>query len=289
MELTAICCPNCGANTTNHQNCEYCGSLFVRYRDLGIKFDKQKYEDQIVGLEAALRDNLSAQHSTNGINHITTFISCDNPGFAVQVMNPKAMRDMVYFTLQGSLDTYVLHTRPRISVDSNENSLMVCFRFIEMPKSWTKFDSVANNENETMAKMHSRFKTMDEYQLFKYVEEPLYTAGNIKNCKYHSYYIDFGNDYKGAAAIISQYVMRVLGIYNLKRLQVNYDLVSETDEEYQLKVKKQETSSNNMRMLAILFFGACAVGGYFIGGFWGTIEMIGGIAMVLWAIIGGRK
>ena len=73
MELTAICCPNCGANTINHQNCEYCGSLFVRYRDLGIKFDKQKYEDQIVGLEAALRDNLSAQHSTNGINHIIVF------------------------------------------------------------------------------------------------------------------------------------------------------------------------------------------------------------------------
>lgn len=30
MEAQTITCPNCGANTTNHQNCEYCGSLLVQ-------------------------------------------------------------------------------------------------------------------------------------------------------------------------------------------------------------------------------------------------------------------
>lgn len=29
-EIKTIVCPNCGANTTNHQNCEYCGSMLVR-------------------------------------------------------------------------------------------------------------------------------------------------------------------------------------------------------------------------------------------------------------------
>lgn len=33
MEAGTITCPNCGANTTNHQNCEYCGSLLVQVAD----------------------------------------------------------------------------------------------------------------------------------------------------------------------------------------------------------------------------------------------------------------
>lgn len=51
MELKTYVCPNCGANTTNAQNCEYCGSLLVRFVDKGISlfqpideiYDKSKY------------------------------------------------------------------------------------------------------------------------------------------------------------------------------------------------------------------------------------------------------
>ena len=36
MEANVIKCPNCGASSTNHTNCEYCGSLLVRFVDKGI-------------------------------------------------------------------------------------------------------------------------------------------------------------------------------------------------------------------------------------------------------------
>lgn len=51
MELKTYVCPNCGANATNAQNCEYCGSLLVRFVDKGVSlsqpldeiYDKTKY------------------------------------------------------------------------------------------------------------------------------------------------------------------------------------------------------------------------------------------------------
>ncbi len=34
-QVQTIVCPNCGANATNHHNCEYCGSLLVRFASTG--------------------------------------------------------------------------------------------------------------------------------------------------------------------------------------------------------------------------------------------------------------
>lgn len=45
MEAQTITCPNCGANTTNHQNCEYCGSFLVRQVSRGV--DVSNYIERI--------------------------------------------------------------------------------------------------------------------------------------------------------------------------------------------------------------------------------------------------
>ena len=41
--IKQLTCPNCGANITNTQNCEYCGSLLVRFVDKGIDLAKTSY------------------------------------------------------------------------------------------------------------------------------------------------------------------------------------------------------------------------------------------------------
>ena len=64
MELKVLKCPNCGANTTNAQNCEYCGSLLVRFVDKGIDLSKTSYTNDSVtfpGLAAELKRNLKLQ------------------------------------------------------------------------------------------------------------------------------------------------------------------------------------------------------------------------------------
>lgn len=284
MEAGTITCPNCGASTSNHQNCEYCGSLFVRYHDLGLQYDNHKYEEQIIGLKEALKDNLSAQ-KRNVQNHIDTFIRCEDPRFTIEVMNPKAMHDMIYYTLECNSGTVELHTQPSMQFQTSEPSLLVCFRFVELPTSWTRFDSAAKDENDTQKAIHNRFKNMEEYPLFKHVEEDLYTSANLKNSKFHSYYIDFGQDFEGAAAIISQYIKIVYGIYNLASLDVNYDLTVQTEEEYQTSVANQESSGKGMLWLAVLFFVACGIGGYFMGGVIGILIIIGSVFMVIAGIV----
>lgn len=48
-EIKTIVCPNCGANTTNHQNCEYCGSMLVRcYEMMGINEDGNEEDEKEV-------------------------------------------------------------------------------------------------------------------------------------------------------------------------------------------------------------------------------------------------
>jgi len=41
--LVSLICPNCGAATTNHKNCEYCNSLLVRFVDKEIEIDQSRY------------------------------------------------------------------------------------------------------------------------------------------------------------------------------------------------------------------------------------------------------
>jgi len=42
-KLISLTCPNCGASTTNHKNCEYCNSLLVRFVDKGIEINESRY------------------------------------------------------------------------------------------------------------------------------------------------------------------------------------------------------------------------------------------------------
>lgn len=285
METTVITCPNCGANTTNHKNCEYCGSLFVRFQDLGMTYDSHKYEEQIIGLKEALKDNLAAQESTNGQNYVSTFIRNEELGDIIQIMSPKVTHQMVYYNLDCDSGNVELHTQPTIQSTDSQPSLLLCFRFVEFPGSFTRFDSAAAAENEMNANLHQRFKTMAEFPLFKYVREDLYTTANLKNSINHSYYIDFGQDYEGAAAIVSQYIKHVYGIYDLRSLDMNYDLEIQTEEEYQAVIEEQKQSGAGALWLGVLFFAACAISGFFIGGFFGILIMIGSIAMVVIAIV----
>lgn len=97
--------------------------------------------------------------------------------------------------------------------------------------------------------------------------------------------MDFGQDYEGAAAIISQYIKMVYGIYNLTSLDVNYELSIQTEEEYQTSVANQESSGKGMLWLAVLFFVACGIGGYFMGGVIGILIIIGSVFMVIAGIV----
>ena len=64
METALIKCPNCGANATNHTNCEYCGSLLVRFAAAGVDLSKTTYTNDSATFPRfadELRKNLQLQ------------------------------------------------------------------------------------------------------------------------------------------------------------------------------------------------------------------------------------
>ena len=69
MEVNVIKCPNCGASSSNHTNCEYCGSLLVRFVDKGIDLSTTSYltNDFVYeGVIDALKQNLERQELNPG-------------------------------------------------------------------------------------------------------------------------------------------------------------------------------------------------------------------------------
>lgn len=81
-QTRTIVCPNCGANPTNHHNCEYCGSMLVRFVDKNLNLDINKYgknaEVTIDGLEESIKSNLLMQkHPIENNIPITEIVSED--------------------------------------------------------------------------------------------------------------------------------------------------------------------------------------------------------------------
>lgn len=64
--MKTVSCPSCGASATNHQNCEFCGSLFVRYDAEGLNpneiFKNNSFTGfTFPGLTDHLQKNLASQ------------------------------------------------------------------------------------------------------------------------------------------------------------------------------------------------------------------------------------
>ena len=73
-ELKTYTCPNCGAQITNTRNCEYCGSLLVRFAVHGIDVTKTEYmnDDYVFpGLKEELEKNLKLRKEHPGMNVVT--------------------------------------------------------------------------------------------------------------------------------------------------------------------------------------------------------------------------
>lgn len=93
-EIKTIVCPNCGANTTNHQNCEYCGSMLVRcYEMMGIDedsdekgkngvlelFGKSAYTNEYLSERVKKIIDLSAKYGTEIRGDIYSYVGYDKP------------------------------------------------------------------------------------------------------------------------------------------------------------------------------------------------------------------
>jgi hypothetical protein len=198
MELKSYVCPNCGANTTNAENCEYCGSLLVRFVEKGIDLSQTSYTDNsevFPGLIAELKKNLKLQDA-NPKDFVST---------AIAWISPQYNEDYDSITITPD-------------DDGGENPIKGLYiSFI--------FDTYADNlpEFETFNKQAdieiALFKQLISFPLFTSDYGSYVDSEGYKRIK-RSFDICFGEDVEGAARLISEVLIKVKGLKSTD----NYDI-----------------------------------------------------------------
>ena len=184
MEANVIKCPNCGANATNHMNCEYCGSLLVRFIDKGVDLSKTTYTDNSVvfpRLIEELEKNLDLQIKNRTECVATEVCWIDKKGHK---------DDIIIYGAEGEDGT---------RNDYQSIGLDICLDFSRSTNKESDYFDLEKDEQL------SRFKKLDSYILFRSDCE-MYDEDNYLS---RDYDISFGSDAVGAARLISEILVKV--------------------------------------------------------------------------------
>lgn len=196
MELKTYVCPNCGANTTNAQNCEYCGSLLVRFVEKGIDLYHTSYlnnDEVFPGLVEELKRNLKLQ-SENPKDWVSTdlYKMIDDCISAINIMNFVTWSD----------DT----KSPEF--DGSKKGLCIGLGF----STYMDFtdDPAIKNFNDKEDAQLTKFRQLDSFPLFT---AHICTYEDEAGCSRYGreYAINFGEDAEGAARLVSEILIKVNG------------------------------------------------------------------------------
>ena len=215
--MRAIECPNCGAPATNHQNCNFCGSLLVRFADKGIDLSTTSYLNNnavLPGLIKELEKNLNLQQSDNGV--ITEVYMDDKMIGSIQSSK----------TLTGFNGDY--------------------FPDAETPSLATEFAFGISDSDDPDSKIEcarqEKFEHLQSYPLFESSADKFYDT------TVYQYVINFGQDVEGAARLFSEVANKVYDcplnrplLYNTKTYDptpVNININEDKKEEGNIDWKK---------------------------------------------------
>lgn len=222
-EVSTIVCPNCGANPTNRHNCEYCGSMLIRFVEHGITLDNSKYGKDakvIPGLEAALKSNLSLQKNRIEGHLVITEIVTEIG---------------VYQIVPTSDATYDLNVDNPF-VNKEEIGLVMRIPFLVRSKD----AAISERERASL----SIVKNLDCFELFSIIENQDGTY----------LLLDCGADYETAARLLSNVIY---SIDNPKSITCNTHCVAKqqiTLNEYGMVAQKKNNKAIWISILVILLW-----------------------------------
>ena len=195
-EIKTYTCPNCGAQITNTRNCEYCGSLLVRFAVHGIDVTKTEYmnDDYVFpGLKEELEKNLKLRKEHPSMSVATDIYKKNSDGtmFCMGILNCN--------------NTYWQDDTLN-DLESSESGLRIDLNFCKFNDSSCK---EANDRNDSEL---SKFKKLDSFPLFTshYNQNHINSTG--AECYGYEYAIDFGEDAEGAARLVSEILTKVYGV-----------------------------------------------------------------------------
>ena len=194
-EIKSFVCPNCGANTTNTTNCEYCGSLLVRFVEKGIDLSQTVYlnNDKVLpGLIKHLERNLAIQKKEIAITDISWIDqNGDKPTISVLTQSNAAWSD-----------------RRDIEISDANDGLIIALSFDYYADSSTESQQI----NRLAKYQEQKFKKLPSFELFTPHNSIIYDDDVECQITVHEYAIYFGHDAEGAARIISEILVEVMDI-----------------------------------------------------------------------------
>ena len=197
-EIKTYTCPNCGAQITNTRNCEYCGSLLVRFAVHGIDVTKTEYmnDDYVFpGLKEELEKNLKLQKEHPGMPVATDIFKKFSDG-TMEVMS----------ILRTGISAWMDDTP--VELESGERGLLIGVKFIKANDY-----SIAYKEfNDRKDSELSKFKKLDSFPLFTSHYNQNYITSDGDEKYGYEYKLDFGEDAEGAARLVSEILTKVKGV-----------------------------------------------------------------------------
>lgn len=200
MEMNVIKCPNCGASSTTHTNCEYCGSLLVRFVDKGIDLSTTSYltNDKVyAGLIEALKQNLDRQELSDSAVETGIFYKSS------PTVKLSRKRHGVATVFRSGSTTW--SDGDPIRLGDKNRGLVIKFSF----DIHAEENDVAD---ERIERQHQEFKALGSFPLFTSHSGIYMRPGSSSRFRSQEYAIDFGEDLEGAARLISEVLSKVYGI-----------------------------------------------------------------------------
>ena len=200
LQVKTVVCPNCGANSTNLHNCEYCGSLLVRFVDKGIDISNTSYnsEDNVYpGLLTELRNNLRLQLENPNEKICTT-----------DIFWPRQDGGWGCLSIGRSMSSNWADNSP-MELGSSHNGLIVAVGFDTYCDTY--YDQKFSAYNKEMDEQLSKFRMLKSFELFTSHTSSFKDVEGYSRCG-REYAIDFGNDAEGASALISEILSKVMGL-----------------------------------------------------------------------------
>ena len=186
--MNTVKCPSCGAAANNIQNCDFCGSLFVRSANLGYDsskiFNSGSINQIFPGLKEALDLNIKDQNEYD-CDYFTTEVYTSYESWLNQSVGN--WKDLI-LTVENSDFTNYSTNEKAIGVRGDICILM------------TKRDENSDNKQGLTPIQFARFTKMEEFKFFEKVDDDSIF-----------YKLDFGIDTKGAAFLVTKILIEVFG------------------------------------------------------------------------------
>lgn len=199
-EIKTYVCPNCGANTTNAQNCEYCGSLLVRFVDKGIDIKNTSYSNNnnvFPYLISALKQNIKFQ---DGRQPVATDISWDSHTISI---------------ISTSTGCVWGDGTPISSFELTKGlAIVVQIEVVTNPV----MESQVRDNQKNIQKI-KRFASLDSFPLFISHEFEYKDIGD-SNYYCQEFALNFGEDIEGTARLVSEILTDVFRLNPSDKLDI---------------------------------------------------------------------